>query len=154
MEKRTLRSSTRAAAAAAASTGVQDDKNSDGAPTTTTGAGAGKFKGLYKPNPIAKTAKEGINKRVSDDVKLRKQRRDELVSTKRFKRSDDAKETTDEEGELTKEQVDAVDEQLKSGSSDQLALALKTLSDYLTQFPESDDLQTFVSSADFLATVE
>lgn len=98
MEKRTLRSSTRAAAAAAASTGVQDDKNSDGAPTTTTGAGAGKFKGLYKPNPIAKTAKEGINKRVSDDVKLRKQRRDELVSTKRFKRSDDAKETTGKAG--------------------------------------------------------
>lgn len=100
MEKRTLRSSTRAAAAAAAGTGVQDDKNSDGmsAPTTTTGAGAGKFKGLYKPNPIVKTAKEGISKRVSDDVKLRKQRRDELVSAKRFKRSDDAKEATGKAG--------------------------------------------------------
>lgn len=100
MEKRTLRSSTRAAAAAAAGTGIHDDKNSDGnsAPTTTTGVGAGKFKDLYKPNPIAKTAKEGINKRVSDDVKLRKQRRDELVSAKRFKRSDDAKEATGKTG--------------------------------------------------------
>lgn len=94
MEKRTLRSSTRAAAAAAAGSGLHDDKNSDGKPTTTTTTGAGKFKDLYKANPIARTAKEGINKRVSDDVKLRKQRRDELVSAKRFKRSDDAKEAT------------------------------------------------------------
>ncbi|KAG0024927.1 hypothetical protein BGZ81_007547 [Podila clonocystis] len=155
MEKRTLRSSTRAAAAAAAGSRIHDDKNSDGKPTsTTTGAGAGKFKDLYKPNPIAKTAKEGINKRVSDDVKLRKQRRDELVSTKRFKRSDDAKEPTDGDAELTMEQIDTVDEQLKSGKSDQIALALKTLSDYLTQFPGSDVLQTFVSSSDFLTIIE
>ncbi|KAG0095324.1 hypothetical protein BGZ93_006042 [Podila epicladia] len=155
MEKRTLRSSTRAAAAAAAGSGLHDDKNSDDRPTTTTtGAGAGKFKDLYKPNPIAKTAKEGINKRVSDDVKLRKQRRDELVSTKRFKRSDDAKEAPDGETELTKEQIDVIDEQLKSGKSDQISLALKALSDYLTQFPGSDVLQTFVSSPGFLTTIE
>lgn len=97
----------------------------------------------------------------------------------------------DGDAELTKEEIDTVDEQLKvrycsptffcvikcmriplrfthapffvcntylpslqSGKSDQIALALKTLSDYLTQFPGSDVLQTFVSSSDFLTTIE
>lgn len=99
MEKRTLRSSTRAAAQAAAATSTPDDDiNTDASPIVSGGAGSsggGRHKALYKPNPVAKTAQEGVNKRVKEDARLRKQRRDELVSAKRFKRSKETEERTD-----------------------------------------------------------
>ncbi|KAG0331971.1 hypothetical protein BG004_001436, partial [Podila humilis] len=153
---RTLRSTTRAAAAAASGDGPHNDNNSDGSshlPKTTASAG-GKFKELYKHNPIPKTAKEGITKRVKDDAKLRKQRRDELVSAKRFKRSEGSKEATDEDTELTKEQIDVVDAELKSGKSAEISSSLRMLSDYLTQFPGSEALQALVSSPSFLSIIE
>jgi hypothetical protein len=94
MEKRALRSSARLAAQAAASSSAahpDQDKNTD-ASSSTAGPTA-RHKALYKPNPLAAASgKEGVNRRVKEDAQLRKQRRDELVSAKRFKRSKETEE--------------------------------------------------------------
>ncbi|KAG0266905.1 hypothetical protein BG011_000044, partial [Mortierella polycephala] len=89
MEKRTTRSSTRAAAAAAAGKAhPDDDKNTDNQTPTATQLTGAQRKPLYKATPrTAVTSQESVTKRVKEDERLRKQRRQELVSTKRFKRS-------------------------------------------------------------------
>ncbi|KAF9430496.1 hypothetical protein BGZ94_006575 [Podila epigama] len=153
MEKRTLRSSTRAAAAAAAAaasgnrgnSGPHEDKNTDQSSVPAEGtqaAGSGaKFKGHYQPNPIAKSAKEGVNRRVNEDAKLRKQH---------------------DKSELGKEQIDTLDGELQartpihafSGNSEKLSSGLKTLSNYLTKYPDSKQLQTLVSKPSFLTVLE
>ncbi|KAG0004818.1 hypothetical protein BGZ79_008063, partial [Entomortierella chlamydospora] len=98
MEKRTLRSSTRAAAAAASGGSDPDqDKNTDNTLSSSSSshnATAARHKALYKPNPFNETAKQGVTRRVREDAQLRKQRRDELVSAKRFKRSKEVEEPT------------------------------------------------------------
>ncbi|KAF9292089.1 hypothetical protein BGZ68_000076 [Mortierella alpina] len=161
MEKRTLRSSTRAAAQAAAATSTPDDDvNTDASPVVSGGAGSsggGRHKALYKPNPVAKTAQEGVNKRVKEDARLRKQRRDELVSAKRFKRSKETEERTDgdEEVELGADKIESVQAMLKqTGKHDAKVAALKTLSDYLTTNSGSQALQAAVSSQEFLVIIE
>jgi len=90
MEKRTLRSATRAAAAQEQS--AEHHHNTGATPpsaaaSSSSPGAADRFKPLYKPNPISKNAKDNVTKRVNEDAQLRKQRRDELVSAKRFKRS-------------------------------------------------------------------
>ncbi|KAF8966195.1 hypothetical protein BGZ46_000415 [Entomortierella lignicola] len=98
MEKRTLRSSTRAAAAAAATGDAhpEHDKNTESAPSPTSShtATSSRHRALYKPNPLNETAKQGVTRRVREDAELRKQRRDELISAKRFKRSKGIEEPT------------------------------------------------------------
>lgn len=94
MEKRALRSSARLAAQAAASSAAHpdQDKNTDASSSSAAGPTA-RHKALYKPNPLASASgKEGVNRRVKEDARLRKQRREELVSTKRFKRSKETEE--------------------------------------------------------------
>lgn len=115
MEKRTTRSSSRLAAAAANkgnnnnnnnNSPEHNEKNDEGTNDTAPGvaegvegidsaiaAGDQKRKSQYKANAMPKTAKEAANKRVKEDAQLRKQRREELVSSKRFKRSKDQTET-------------------------------------------------------------
>ncbi|KAF9941801.1 hypothetical protein BGZ67_003891 [Mortierella alpina] len=160
MEKRTLRSSTRAAAQAAAATSTPDDDvNTDAAPQVSGGDGSGaggRHKALYKPNPVAKTAQEGVNKRVKEDARLRKQRRDELVSAKRFKRSKETEERTDgdEEVELGADKIESVQALLKTGKHDAKMAGLKTLSDYLTTNSGSQALQAAVSNQEFLVIIE
>ncbi|KAG0072579.1 hypothetical protein BGZ89_004848 [Linnemannia elongata] len=104
---------------------------------------------------MPKTAKEAANKRVKEDAQLRKQRRDELVSAKRFKRFKDQPETGgDEEVELGKDQLDSVQALLKSEKPTEKVEALKTVSEYLTNHSESRALQTLVSSKDFVSILE
>lgn len=112
MEKRTTRSSSRLAAAAANkgnnnnNNPEHNEKNDEGTNDTAPGvaegvegiesaiaAGDQKRKSQYKANTMSKTAKEAANKRVKEDAQLRKQRREELVSAKRFKRFKDQTET-------------------------------------------------------------
>ncbi|KAG0269486.1 hypothetical protein BGZ95_002061 [Linnemannia exigua] len=176
MEKRTLRSSSRlAAAAAAANKGnnpEHNDKNTDegtegdatsGAAEAAEGvesaivAGDLKRKSQYKANMMPKTSKEAVNKRVKEDAQLRKQRREELVSSKRFKRSKDQTEQSsggDEEVELGKDQLDSVQALLKSEKRAEKVQALKTVSDYLTIHSGSRALQALVSSKDFVTNLE
>ncbi|KAF8916934.1 hypothetical protein BGZ58_005200, partial [Dissophora ornata] len=122
--------------------------------------GTPRHRALYKPNPLtAQTAKEGVTRRVKEDAQLRKQRREELVSAKRFKRSKDSEEvatggTGDEEVELGKEQLDSVQALLKSGNRGEKTEALKMLSDYLTTYSDSRALQAMVSSQEFLTMIE
>ncbi|KAF9370443.1 hypothetical protein BGX21_005553, partial [Mortierella sp. AD011] len=118
-------------------------------------ATAARHKALYKPNPFNETAKQGVTRRVREDAQLRKQRRDELVSAKRFKRSKEAEEPTgDEEVELKKDQIDHVQALLKSDKKGEKSEGLKVLSDYLTTYSDSQALQAMVSSQDFLAMIE
>ncbi|KAG0049590.1 hypothetical protein BGZ83_005572 [Gryganskiella cystojenkinii] len=167
MEKRTLRSATRAAAAE-----KNTDNNSGGSPTaaaTSSSPGAAdRFKSLYKPNPISKNPKENVTKRVNEDAQMRKQRRDELVSAKRFKKSTtkgnrasadasaDAGASTDEEKEveLGKEQVDSIQSKLKSGTKAERTDALKSLGDYLSTHSDSPALLAMVSSQQFLTVLD
>lgn len=112
MEKRTTRSSSRLAAAAASKSNnnnnpEHNEKNDEGTDDTAPGvaegieggvegaiaAGDRKRKSQYKANVMPKTTKEAVNKRVKEDAQLRKQRREEIVSAKRFKRSKDQIET-------------------------------------------------------------
>ncbi|KAF9114461.1 hypothetical protein BGX27_010772 [Mortierella sp. AM989] len=161
MEKRTLRSSTRAAAAAASAgedataSHPDQDKNTDNASSSHTSSAA-RHKALYKSNPLNnETAKQGVTRRVKEDAQLRKQRRDELVSAKRFKRSKEAEEPTgDEEVELNKDQIDSIQALLKSGKNGEKSEGLKTLSDYLTTYSDSQALQAMVSGQDFLNMIE
>ncbi|KAF9303451.1 hypothetical protein BGZ91_009107, partial [Linnemannia elongata] len=176
MEKRTTRSSSRLAAAAANkgnnnnnnNNPEHNEKNDEGTNDTAPGvaegiegiesaiaAGDQKRKSQYKANAMPKTAKEAANKRVKEDAQLRKQRRDELVSAKRFKRFKDQPETGgDEEVELGKDQLDSVQALLKSEKTTEKVEALKTVSEYLTNYSESRALQTLVSSKDFVAILE
>ncbi|KAK3811829.1 MAG: armadillo-type protein [Benniella sp.] len=158
MEKRTLRSSARLAAQAAASSSAahpDQDKNTDASSSTT--ATTARHKALYKPNPLAAASgKEGVNRRIKEDAQLRKQRREELVSSKRFKRSKETEEaqTGDEKVELKEDQLESVQKLLKSGKSGEKLKALKTLSDYLSTYSDSQTLQSVVSSQDFLTMID
>ncbi|KAF9149544.1 hypothetical protein BG015_008667, partial [Linnemannia schmuckeri] len=173
MEKRTTRSSSRLAAAAANkgsnnSNPEHNEKNDEGtndnAPGVAEGvegvdtaiaAGDQKRKSQYKANTMPKTTKEAVNKRVKEDAQLRKQRREELVSAKRFKRSKDQTEAGgDEEVELGKDQLDSVQALLKSEKKTDKVEALKIVSDYLTNHSGSRALQTLVSSEDFATILE
>ncbi|KAG0205438.1 hypothetical protein BGX28_002968 [Mortierella sp. GBA30] len=156
MEKRTLRSSTRAAAAAAASATTSATGNPGDNKTTESSTTGDRHRSLYKPNPLAKTAQEGVDRRVKEDARLRKQRRDELVSAKRFKRSKGTEEQAagDEEVELGTDKIESVLAMLKSGNKAEKSEALKTLSDYLTTNSESQALQAAVSSPEFLTIIE
>ncbi|KAF9928068.1 hypothetical protein FBU30_002668 [Linnemannia zychae] len=175
MEKRALRSSTRLAAAAAAAgdnNGLKDspdqnDKNTDqGTPKTddivlgatsedkAIAAADQKRRSQYKSNAMPKTVKEAVSKRVEEDAQLRKQRREELVSAKRFKRSKNQTTTGDEEAELGKDQLDKVQALLKSEKKADKIEALKIVSDYLTTYSDSRALQTLASSNDFVTILE
>ncbi|KAF9550338.1 hypothetical protein EC957_000640 [Mortierella hygrophila] len=174
MEKRTTRSSSRLAAAANKGNNNNNnnpdhnDKNDEGTGDTAPGvaegiegiesaiaAGDQKRKSQYKANAMPKTAKEAASKRVKEDAQLRKQRREELVSAKRFKRSKDQTETgADEEVELGKDQLDSVQALLKSEKRTDKVEALKTVSEYLTNHSDSRALQTLVSSKDFGTILE
>ncbi|KAI1318258.1 hypothetical protein EDD11_006954 [Mortierella claussenii] len=171
MERRTLRSSARLAAKTQAdsSNTADTDKNTDNNHTSPTDSGApsaspssqattaARHRALYKPNPLAsESAKQGVNRRVKEDAQLRKQRRDELVSAKRFKRSKESGEPTGDEEvvELEKDQIDSLQTSLKSSDKTEKTDALKTLSDYLTSYSDSQALQTMVSSEEFLKMVE
>ncbi|GJJ73012.1 hypothetical protein EMPS_05370 [Entomortierella parvispora] len=173
MEKRTLRSATRAAAAKeqnAEHSHTGASPPAAAASSSSPGA-ADRFKPLYKPNPISKNAKDNVTKRVNEDALLRKQRRDDLVSAKRFKLSstkasgEEAAATAEgtdngssfdeeKEAELGKEQVDSIHTKLKSGSKTERAEALKSLSDYLSTHSDSPALLTMVSSKEFLSLLE
>ncbi|KAF9098711.1 hypothetical protein BGX23_005526 [Mortierella sp. AD031] len=167
MEKRTLRSSSRlaAAAAAAAASSTTDenhpehDKNTDGGDGGEGASDEGvdqKRRAQYKANAMPKSSKEAVNKRVKEDAQLRKQRREELVSAKRFKRSkgQTGETTGDEEVELGKDQLESVQALLKSDKRTDKVEALKTVSDYLTTHSGSRSLQTLVSSKDFITILE
>ncbi|ORZ08580.1 armadillo-type protein [Lobosporangium transversale] len=163
MEKRALRSSARLAAAQAAATSntnPDNDKNTDTLQSTASSsasATAARHRALYKPNPLtSETAQEGITRRVKKDAQLRKLRREELVSAKRYKRSKETEELTGDEEtvELEKEQIDSVQALLKSGKKSDKTDALKTLSDYLTSYNDSKDLQAMVTNGDFMKIIE
>ncbi|KAG0221425.1 armadillo-type protein [Mortierella sp. GBAus27b] len=160
MEKRPLRSSARlaaqAAAAATTDSSVDQDKNTDAAPTPSASVSMARHRVLYKPNPLAHSAKEGVTRRVKEDAQLRKQRREELVSAKRFKRSKETEEAQsgDDKVELGEDQLGSVQALLKSGKKGDKVKAFKTLSDYLTTYSDSRALQTMVSSQDFLTMID
>ncbi|KAF9186200.1 Transmembrane and coiled-coil domain-containing protein 6, partial [Haplosporangium sp. Z 767] len=159
MERRTTRSSARAAAAAAAAGKAHpdDDKNTDSQPSTTTQPTGAQRKALYRANPrTAATSQENVTKRIKEDERLRKQRRQELVSAKRFKRSNNEMEEPagEEEMELGKDKIDSVQEMLKNGTKSEKTVALKTLSDYLSSYSGSSTLQAAVSNQEFLTLLE
>ncbi|KAG0299885.1 hypothetical protein BGZ97_003491 [Linnemannia gamsii] len=168
MEKRTTRSSSRLAAAAASKDNSNNnpehnEKNDEGMDDTAPGVARGieggvesaiatgdqKRKSQYKANALPKTTKEAVNKRVKEDAQLRKQRREEIVSAKRFKRSKDQTETGGGKQLILAKQGGGLSEKRTEKVE-----ALKTVSDYLTNHSGSRALQTLVSSKDFVTILE
>ncbi|KAF9431898.1 hypothetical protein BGZ76_011559 [Entomortierella beljakovae] len=164
MEKRTLRSSARLAAAAAATASnpavshPDDDKNTDILSSSSAQATTARHRALYKPNPLNETARQGVTRRIKVDAELRKQRRDVLVTAKRFKRPkviEESNDTAGDEGvELKKDQIDRVQALLKSEKKGDKSNGLNILSDYLTTYSDSPALQALVSSQEFTAMIE
>ncbi|KAF9975589.1 hypothetical protein BGZ73_000705 [Actinomortierella ambigua] len=184
METRTLRSTTRRLqeqAAAAGGSGTEtagSGEQAAGATLTPSSASASsKYKDLYKANPLPKTSKEVHEQRVSKDAQLRKERREALVASKRFKRSAAASDTPaetgtteategDGEAEITLDQVNEVKALLKVSSAHHVGwepysrkqedkvTALKRLSDYLSTDHSSGPVVAYATSAEFKDVLE
>ncbi|KAG0250985.1 hypothetical protein DFQ27_009104, partial [Actinomortierella ambigua] len=169
METRTLRSTTRklqeqAAAAAGAQPGGSEGQAVGAASSSSSSSAPSKFKDLYKANPLPKTSKEVHEQRVTKDAQLRKERREALVASKRFKRSATAKDSPaetgteategDGEAEATLDQVNEVKALLKSHKQEDKADALKRLSNYLSTDHSSGPVVAYATSPEFKDVLE
>ncbi|KAG0231468.1 hypothetical protein BGW42_000220 [Actinomortierella wolfii] len=164
METRTLRSTTKKLQEQASATSGTEPSGSEDQATSSSSSTPSKYKDLYKANPLPKTAKEVHEQRVSKDAQLRKERREALVASKRFKRSGSARDTPvesgtemnegDSEAEITQDQVNDVKALLKSHKQEDKVDALKRLSDYLSTDRSSGPVVAFATSTEFKDILE
>ncbi|CAG8498683.1 181_t:CDS:10 [Paraglomus occultum] len=96
-------------------------------------------KSRYKSNSISKSADEARLKRIELDAEVRRKHREQLITAKRFKHQSESLITDEEESEfdLTQNDIKKLQSNLESHTRDIRLQALKDLSKYLVDPPET-----------------